>query len=170
LGYVRGSASLYIAHIYGAIDGYIKMIEVITIKFDRDKELFQSEEFKKFILNKKINGYKAEFFQIGANSYWSIFIDYDTLIDEKMPAGKNKLAEPENLLFTRLKEWRKLKAEEHGFPVYLVATNNQLLKMIENKTVTLEGLKNIQGFGQKRIENYGKDITGIVKDFYEIKK
>lgn len=146
------------------------MIEIITIKFDRDKELFQSDEFKKFILNKKINSYKAEFFQDGANSYWSMFVDYEVVIDEKKSDDKNKLNEADTLLFTRLKEWRKLKADEKGFPVYLIATNNQLLKMIENKTVTLEGLKNIQGFGQKRIENYGKEINGIIKDFCEIKK
>jgi len=146
------------------------MIEIITIKFDRDKELFQSDEFKKFILNKKINSYKAEFFQDGANSYWSMFVDYEVVIDEKKSDDKNKLNEADALLFTRLKEWRKLKADEKGFPVYLIATNNQLLKMIENKTVTLEGLKNIQGFGQKRIENYGKEINGIIKDFCEIKK
>ncbi len=53
------------------------MIEIITIKFDRDKELFQSDEFKKFVLNKKINSYKTEFFQDGANSYWSMFVDYE---------------------------------------------------------------------------------------------
>lgn len=146
------------------------MIEIITIKFDRDKELFQSDEFKKFILNKKINSYKAEFFQDGANSYWSMFVDYEVVIDEKKSDDKNKLNEADTLLFTRLKEWRKLKADEKGFPVYLIATNNQLLKMIENKTVTLEGLKNIQGFGQKRVENYGKEINGIIKDFCEIKK
>jgi len=146
------------------------MMEVVVIKFDRDKELFQSEEFKKFILNKKINSYKAEFFQDGGNSYWSVFVDFDVTVDDKKSDGRDKLNDPESLLFFRLKEWRKLKADEKGFPVYLVSTNNQLLKMIENKTITLEGLKNIQGFGQKRIENYGKDITGIIKDFYEIKK
>lgn len=146
------------------------MIDVITIKFDREKELFQSDEFKKFILNKKINSYKAEFFQDGGNSYWSVFVDFDVAFDNKKIDSKNKLNEADSLLFSRLKEWRKLKADENGFPVYLVATNNQLTKMIENKPVSLEGLKNIQGFGQKRIENYGKDITGIIKDFYEIKK
>lgn len=146
------------------------MMEVITIKFDRDKEVFQSEDFKKFILNKKINSYKAEFFHDGGNSYWSVFVDYDVVVDDKKPDGKNKLNEADSLLFSRLKEWRKLKADENGFPVYLVATNNQLLKMIENKTVTIEGLKSIQGFGQKRIESYGKDIISIIKDFYEIKK
>jgi len=112
------------------------MIEVVVIKFDRDKELFNSEDFKKFILNKKINSYKAEFFQDGGNSYWSVFVDYDVVVDEKKPDGKNKLNESDSLLFSRLKEWRKLKADENGFPIYLVATNNQLLKMIENNTVT----------------------------------
>ncbi len=146
-------------------------MEIVTVKFDKDKEVFQSEELQKFILNKKINNYKAEFFNDNGKPYWSIFIDYDIILDEKQkPNSINNLSEAESLLFTKLKEWRKLKSNEKGFPVYLVATNDQLIKMVKERMTTLISLKTIQGFGQKRIDTYGNEIVEMIKNFWEINK
>ena len=38
---------------------------IITIPFELNKMEFSEDELNKFIVNKKINSYKAEFFQSG---------------------------------------------------------------------------------------------------------
>ena len=48
----------------------------------------------------------------------------------------------------------------------MIATNTQLIAVIVQKCVTLEGLKLVRGFGKTKIEKYGKPVTDIVKQFY----
>ena len=42
-----------------------------------------------------------------------------------------------------------------------------MLNIVKNRPTTLEALKNIDGFGTKKIENYGKEIIGIIKNYVE---
>jgi hypothetical protein len=52
---------------------------IITIPFELNKAQFCEDELNKFIVNKKINSYKAEFFQRGGAAFWSVFIDYENI-------------------------------------------------------------------------------------------
>ena len=40
-------------------------------------------------------------------------------------------------------------------------------RVIRKEAKTLEALKQINGFGRKKVEKYGKDLVGIVKTFFE---
>jgi len=141
------------------------MFKILTIPFNGKTEIFNAEELNKFIFNKNIKNYKAQFFQSKDRSYWTVFLEYEPLIE---PAKKEKysLNEADQLFFEKLREWRKERAEEAGVPVYVISTNNQLLEVIKQKPQTLEGLKRINGFGKKKIEQYGKQIIEMVKTFY----
>jgi len=139
---------------------------IITIPFNKDKETFLEEEINNFCLNKKIKNYRVEFFNSSDKSYWTVFFEYETVIDESKPLIQ--FSEPEKLLFDKLKEWRKEAAEKKGFPVYIVCNNTELAEVAKNAPKTLEELKNIHGFGKKKIEKYGKEITELIKNFYEV--
>ena len=141
--------------------------KIITIPFNQDKETFLEEEINNFCLNKKIKNYRVEFFNSSDKSYWTVFFEYETIIDESKPSVQ--FSEAEKLLFDKLKEWRKEAAEKKGFPVYIVCNNTELADLVKNAPKTLEELKNIQGFGKKKIEKYGKEITELIKNFYEVK-
>jgi ATP-dependent DNA helicase RecQ len=52
--------------------------------------------------------------------------------------------------------------------VYVVCNNKEMLELVKNKPVTLEGLRNVQGFGDKKIENYGKEIVELIKSFLNV--
>jgi hypothetical protein len=39
--------------------------------------------------------------------------------------------EEQQLLFKRLRQWRKEKAEKEGVPVFIIATNRQLLQLVQ---------------------------------------
>ncbi len=58
------------------------------------------------------------------------------------------------------------KAEEKGIPVYVVCNNSQLTAIVKESSKTNDALKNINGFGKRKIEDYGKNIVSIMNQFY----
>jgi superfamily II DNA helicase RecQ len=151
------------------LENLTMLFKIITIFFDKDKACFIEDELNQFCLNKKVKSYHAEFFKLEDQAYWTVFIAYEIVLEAKNER-ETSLSEEEKLLLQKFKEWRKQKAEEMGFPVYIIATNKQLELIIKNKPMNYEALKRISGFGHKKIESYGKEIIAIVKSFYEVTK
>jgi len=140
--------------------------EIITIPFNTATKSFHSDELNKFCLNKRVLNNKIEFFSDGKNSFWSVFIEYEVVLEHFANEPKG-LTEAGKLCYERLREWRKTTAEKEGVPPFVIARNSQLAEIINRETKTLESLKQINGFGRKKVEKYGKDITEIIKTFYE---
>lgn len=153
------------------------MIRIFTIKFDTEQGIFQDEVVNDFILNKKITEIKKEFFILKKIPYWSILIDYEEILEkqyltkDKKTVIKEKkgMNEWQKILFEKLREWRKNRADKDGVPVYIIATNSEIKEIIDTTADSIEKLRNIKGFGKKKIENYGKEIISIVKNFFEKK-
>lgn len=143
-------------------------VKIFTIGFDFEKNDFNTAELDDFYMNKKINHLTANFFQLDDIPYWSVFIDYEVLVSKDNVL--HELNKGQRLLYMRLKEWRKTKAEEKGFPVFLVATNKQLEQMVLKKCTTKSALENIKGYGKKKVLMYGDDIIQIIQKFYEYGK
>ncbi len=68
-------------------------------------------------------------------------------------------------LFTALRNWRALKAEDQGVPVYVILQQKALNAIASNKPITIAGLKRQIGVGAKTVERYGAEIIEIVKDY-----
>ncbi len=142
------------------------MFKIITIPFDNSVESFNDEILTNFSLNKRIKEYHASFFISEGKPYWSVFLSYDSSIKEKGSKSEiEDLNETEKLLLEKLKVWRRGKAEEEGVPVYIVATNSELKEIVKLSPVNLELLNNVKGFGRKKIEKYGKEVTTIINAF-----
>lgn len=141
---------------------------IITIPFSPEKEIFAEEDLNSFLLNKHLKSWQAQFFTKGEKAYWTVFLEYENGV----PRAKNteKLSEPQALLYQRLREWRKEKADAGGVPVFLVATNQELLSVVKQAPQSLEALKNIRGFGNKKIEKYGKELIKLIQTFYRPEK
>ena len=52
---------------------------------------------------------------------------------------------------------RKETAEKKGIPPFVIAKNSHFVEIVNKEITTLEALKQINGFGKKKIEKYGKD-------------
>jgi superfamily II DNA helicase RecQ len=140
------------------------LIRIFTLPFDEVTQGFPDHIIADFCLNKKVHEVKSRFFVSEGKAYWSVSILYELL-----PKGEEKIRElddTQKAAYTKLKEWRKLKGEQEGFPVYLICNNAQLMDMVLRKCITLEALKDIKGFGRKKIDKYGKQIIEIIKGFY----
>lgn len=141
-------------------------VRIFTIPFDADKELFSDDDLSRFLLNKRVLGLHPQFFQTQSRPYWTVFIEYEAVVGEEQPKSDN-LDDAQRLLLQRLKEWRKQAAEEGGVPVFIVATNKQLLDVVRRAPRSLEALREVQGFGKKKIERHGKQVLDIVSAFFE---
>ena len=142
-------------------------VRIFTIPFDPEKGIFFDEDFSRFLLNKNVKRLKPEFFQLNGRAYWTVFVEYETVINpEKAEDG---LDESQRLLMTRLRQWRKEKGEQEGVPVFIIATNKQFVDIIHRAPNSLETLREVNGFGKKKVERYGKDVIEIIKAFYEKK-
>ena len=143
-------------------------LRIFTLPFDPILEGFPDELVAEFCLNKKVHKLESQFFQQEGRAYWSVAIHYEALAK-----GEDKtrdLDEYQKLLYERLREWRKETAHKDGIPVYLIATNQQLVEMIRRKVQTIEAMKGVKGFGKGKIERYGRQLLARIKAFYEEKK
>jgi len=143
-------------------------IRIFTLPFDVQIGGFHDEELQKFLLNKKLRSLHPQFFQLHGTAFWTVFVEYENVVSPT--AGETEgLNASESLLYVRLREWRKETAEKEGVPVFIVATNKQLLALIKQSPTTLETLRSIQGFGKKKVEAYGTALTTLIKAFHEKK-
>lgn len=141
---------------------------VITLAFDPERKTFPSEELEDFCMNKQVHGIESQFFQHKDIPYWTVLVRFDRVVP-KANSVKN-LTPAEKLLFDKLRAWRKEKAESEGYPAYLVATDAQLVLMIQKRIRSHNGFEGIKGFGRKRRQKYGKDILDIITLFFTHEK
>lgn len=139
-------------------------IRIFTIPYNPQTIGFADEELQKFLLNKNVKSLHPQFFQLDGMALWTVFVEYEVVVS-RVPAESDGLNAPERLLYQRLREWRKETAEKEGVPVFIIANNKQLMELIKQSPTTLEALRNVHGFGKKKVEAYGAALTGLIKAF-----
>lgn len=56
--------------------------------------------------------------------------------------------------------------EKAGIPLFIIANNKQLVRIIRQAPKRLEVLGNIDGIGKKKSSKYGEEISDILQAFY----
>ena len=141
-------------------------IRMFAIPFDPHQEVFHDDDLQKFLLNKQVKSIHPEFFRQQDRAYWAIYLEYDAVLKDTT-SGTDAFDEPQRLLFKRLREWRREKAEQQGFPVFLIATNRELCDLVTQAPRSVQALQQIRGFGKKKVERYGQEILELIRAFYE---
>ncbi len=78
------------------------------------------------------------------------------------PSGEPQLDKKEQETYHILAEWRTHKANEENLPAYIIAHNSMLIQIIKMRPRTVKDLNAIKGFGERRINKYGKEIIAII--------
>lgn len=68
------------------------------------------------------------------------------------------------VLFSRLRDLRKLIAAEEGIPIFAVFTNSQLAEMVQNNILQIGDLNKISGLGKQRIQKHGLRLLAVITD------
>lgn len=142
--------------------------QIITIPFDPSLSVFHTDLLNDFLINKQLLSYRAEFFQQQSKFYWTVLVEYEPVLP-KSDKNKQKLSPEQEVLFNRLREWRKEMAEKQGVPVYVVSNNEILTEIAVNKPQTMEALKQIKGLGEKKATEFGQQLLHLVQTFIEKK-
>jgi ATP-dependent DNA helicase RecQ len=66
-----------------------------------------------------------------------------------------------------LREWRRSVARDKGVSAFVVLHDSALVDLCLAKPSTLQELRRVSGFGDKRIEMYGKEILAAIRRFRE---
>jgi len=65
-------------------------------------------------------------------------------------------------LETKLRAWRRSEAEQRGWPPYRVFTETSLRDLLDRKPTTIEGLREVTGFGPKKVELFGNRLIELI--------
>ena len=64
-----------------------------------------------------------------------------------------------------LREWRRNTAKENGIPAFVVLHDSALEDLCLVEPSNLQELRRVSGFGDKKVEMYGKQILGAIQNF-----
>ena len=65
-------------------------------------------------------------------------------------------------LLQEIKAWRNAKADEEDLPLYMVLPQKTLYELVEKMPATLRQLKDINGFGKKKVLKYGDELIAMI--------
>lgn len=68
-------------------------------------------------------------------------------------------------LYEEIRRYRYNKSKEEGNKPYFLFNNNTLDFLVKEKPRTREELLKIQGFGQVKVDKYGKELLEIINKF-----
>jgi hypothetical protein len=71
-------------------------------------------------------------------------------------------------LLQEIKTWRKSMADEENLPIYMVLPQKTMYDVVELLPVTIRELSEIKGFGKKKVQKYGDDIIGIIRNYLQV--
>lgn len=115
-----------------------------------------------------------EFVPQGDNSYWALAVEYmqgaasSGTGSASARSGKARIDYKEVLspvdfaLFARLRDWRKVVAEQEGIPVYAVLTNEQLAAIATGRPTSIAQLREIEGIGEAKAGKYGEPVLDLL--------
>ncbi|MCU1239655.1 MAG: ATP-dependent helicase, RecQ family [Candidatus Acidoferrum typicum] len=85
-------------------------------------------------------------------------------IVEQRTAGAN-LSTPDAQLREYLREWRRNTARDLGVAAFLVLHDTALDALCAAKPSTLQALRAVSGFGDKKVERYGQEVLDALQRF-----
>jgi len=85
---------------------------------------------------------------------------------EKLKEGQEKepdLDEKEKKLYEALTRWRSRKSNEENIAPFIIAHNSWLKQIVKIRPTASKDLNQISGFGERRVNKYGREIIDVVK-------
>jgi nucleoside-triphosphatase THEP1 len=88
--------------------------------------------------------------------------------EPKLKVYETATGKPDFALLQTFKAWRHEKAEEEDLPIYMVLPQKTMYDLVEQLPVTLKELKDVKGFGKKKVQKYGDEIIGIIRNYLQV--
>ncbi len=128
-----------------------------------------TEELNRFLRSHKILEVENHLVSNQNGASWCFCVKY---ISSQVPYQKgnvikkdykHELDDETFKVFSKLREIRKQLAAEDAIPAYAVATDKELAEIAKLKTIDEKSLLTIKGFGDKKLEKYGKRLMELIE-------
>jgi len=88
---------------------------------------------------------------------------------ESKPKASGSYSNDSNpALLQEIKTWRADMADEEDLPLYMVLPQKTMYDLVEFLPVTTKELKEIKGFGKKKVQKYGEELIGIIRNYLQV--
>ena len=88
--------------------------------------------------------------------------------ESKISAFSPSLPGSNVALLQQIKAWRNAQANDEDLPIYMVLPQKTMYDLVELLPVTMKELKEIKGFGKKKVMKYGPELIGIIRNYLQI--
>ncbi len=128
----------------------------------------REEEMNKFLDTNRIIDIEQQFFQTASGGSWSFCVRYTPSVG--LSAGsassraekkdyKKELSMEHFAIFSRLRELRKQLSARDAVQPYIIFTDEELAQIAQLSKIETSKLISIRGIGEKKVENYGKELV-----------
>lgn len=148
------------------------LIRIITLRFSAALEGFDDSPLIDFIKDKSVLSLREHFFIRNEVPYLAVVVIYEPVLEQEKPqVSKQKqrdeswrglLKDTDMPLFDNLRSWRAERCKQDGIPPYVICNNKELARLVLARPQNLSGLMQIEGFGQGKIDKYGKELLALL--------
>ena len=136
-------------------------IKVFNIRLNKEHCKEDQNKMNDFLDSVEIKLTSTNFVTTSSVDFWSAVVFYETkkiAVDTKI-----ELTLKEKEIYSELMKWRNDLAINLGWAAFRICHNSHLISIAKMNPRTLDELKKIKNFGEKRTLNYGEEIIAILK-------
>lgn len=100
--------------------------------------------------------------KIAKPAFSEVPIQNPTLVKKKTKFSDTPLDDLAEMRFQLLREWRKKTADEFDIPAFVVFSDRSLKEVARVNPSQITELKKIHGFGEVKLERFGRDILNVL--------
>ncbi len=139
-----------------------QLVNYIKEMYKQSKELPSSEEEMRKQAERFL-GFHTTKIDDYMERYNSYLLDKNEIVSEKLEEVATPIEETE--VFKELKAYRLEMSRKENIQPYIIYNNKQLEDLIQKMPRTMEQLKNVSGFGEIKVNKYGRDIIEILSKY-----
>ncbi|MBL0119927.1 MAG: helix-turn-helix domain-containing protein [Saprospiraceae bacterium] len=130
-------------------------------------ELYQLMSLKVYLMEKMVDNFSIVTYLNAKTGYAPPAKKLSVYNNEQKAGSGSDMADPgdHNLLYLKLKKWRDELCKSIDIPIYLIG-NQEVFRILSTYMPQNESeLLKVKGFGKAKVNRYGEEILGIIKDY-----
>lgn len=137
-------------------------IKVFNIRLCKEHCQEDQNIMNEFLDSVEIKLTSTNFVTTSTVGFWSAVVFYKPIKGIKVTVNESELTFDEEKIFSALKKWRNDLAIKLSWSAFRICYNSHLVSIAKAKPQTIDELKSIKSFGEKRATNYGDDIISVL--------
>jgi len=148
-------------------------LKTFNIRFSAHGGGFNDADMQEFLAEKEVVGFTDHFFVHEGEPWLCVIVSYREVSPDERGSSRTRpqrkdprreLDEYEQVAYDALRTWRSARAKQDGVPVYLIANNRQIARMVKLRAASKASLLKVEGFGEEKSRHYGDELLAVLKE------